>query len=329
MLFSRSDVPGRGRARWGLCGLCACLALAVTAPSLGAGLGQSKPGAEVRVAAAPLAAGWSKPDGIDFAAADSAALHERFASIGYSLDGIRGGIAGVPRLYLTSLPADLGAVGSIAKRKRLFLQAILPLVLEANEAILADRRRLLELLRRLEKGERVGYAEAAWLRVLATDYGLEANDSRALRRRVDAVPPALALAQAAAESGWGTSRFAHKGNAVFGQRTWSRGNGLVPRRRDEDKRHEVKSFGGLRASVAAYMMNLNRHPAYRAFRDQRARMRDRDGRLDSSALAGSLIRYAEIGRDYIETLRVIMRVNRLQQLDGAFLERPTAAAPDA
>lgn len=329
MLFSRSDVPGSGRVRWGLCGLCVCLALTAAGPSLGAGLGQSKPGAEVRLAGTLLSVGWSKPDGIDFAAANSAALHARFAAIGYSLDGVRGGTVGVPRLYLSSLPSDLGALQSIAKRKRLFIQAILPLVLEANETILADRRHLLELLRRREKGERVSYAEAAWLRLLATDYGLEAGDSRALRRRVDAVPPALALAQAAAESGWGTSRFAHKGNAVFGQRTWVRGNGLVPRRRDEDKRHEVRKFGGLRASVAAYMMNLNRHPAYRAFRDQRARMRDRDGRLDSSALAGSLIRYAEIGRDYIETLRIIMRVNRLHQLDRAVLERPRAAAPDA
>jgi Bax protein len=292
-------------------------------------LGQSKPGAEVLVAAAALAASWAKPEGMDFAAADSATLQKKFAAIGYSLEGVRGGTAGVPRIFLSSLPADLSALASIAKRKRLFIQAILPLVLEANEVILADRRRLIELLRRRERGDKMAPAEAAWLRVMTADYCLEPDDSHALRRRVDAVPPALALAQAAAESGWGTSRFAHKGNAVFGQRTWVRGNGLVPKRRDEDKRHEVKKFGGLRASVAAYMMNLNCHPAYRAFRDLRARMRDRDGRLDSSALAGSLIRYAEIGRDYIETLRIIMRVNRLQQLDGAVLEQPGTVAPDA
>ena len=188
MLFSKGDVPGSGRVRWGLCGLCAYLALTAAGPSLGAGLGQSKPGAEVRVAAALLAVGWSKPDGIDFAAANSAALQERFAAIGYSLDGVRSGTVGVPRLYLSSLPADLGALGSIAKRKRLFIQAILPLVLEANEAILADRRRLLELVRRRENGESVSYAETAWLRVLATAYAKPAGDAQAALNAGSPVP---------------------------------------------------------------------------------------------------------------------------------------------
>jgi Bax protein len=275
-------------------------------------------------------ASWTKPAGIDFAPASSTALMGKFAALGYRLDRVRSGTADVPRLYLTSLPGDLRALPSVEQRKRLFIRAILPLVLEANESIAADRARLLELLRQRRNGETLTRQERAWLRVLASDYGLEPGDDAGLRQRVDVVSPALALAQAAAESGWGTSRFAHKGNAVFGQRTWVRGNGLVPGRRDADKRHEVKKFTGLRASVAAYMMNLNSHPAYGAFRDARAGMRAAGKPLDGSMLAGALIRYAEIGRDYIETLRIIMRVNRLPDLDRAKLAPPTVKdGPDA
>lgn len=263
-------------------------------------------------------------------APDARALAEKFSGVGYGLPGVRDGVA-VPRLFLASLPADLRAVRPIGKRKGLFLRSLLPLVLRANEALWAKRERMLDLARRLDDGLEVSWSERAWLSGLAEEFDLAHDDFEGLRRRVDIIPPALALAQAAAESGWGTSRFARLGNAVFGQRTWSRGDGLVPGRRDRDKRHEVKKFQDLTSSVAAYVMNLNRHPAYRAFRAKRLKMRQ-GGELDSMALVGTLARYAEDGRGYLDTLKNIIRVNRLAELDRARLTPPQAADvenPDA
>ncbi len=258
-------------------------------------------------------------------ALSASALEKTFSRVGYRLAAVRDGGADVPRLFLTSLPADWGQRQSTAERKRLFLEALLPLVLRTNESIWAKRERLLEAMRRRAEGATLEWSERAWLNSLAEDYDTGAGRLEELLKRVDIIPPALALAQAAAESGWGISRFARKGNALFGQRTWTQGAGLVPARRLEDERHEVKRFEALAGSVAAYMKNLNRHSAYAAFRTKRAWMRERHGTLDGHGLAGTLDRYSEAGRDYIETLRTIMRVNRLEELDSAKLRAPQAA----
>ena len=166
---------------------------------------------------------------------------------------------------------------------------------------------------------RCGILEHGFLRLQCDDCKLDRGASETFLRRLDVVPPALAIAQAAAESGWGTSRFAHKGNAVFGQRTWNRGKGLVPRRRDADQRHEVKSFSDIGDSVRAYMMNLNCHPAYESYRRTRAEMRAAGAAFDSTKLARALTRYAEIGEAYVAILHRIIRVNRLRELDRATL----------
>lgn len=247
-------------------------------------------------------------------------LASTFDDLGYRLEAVRRGEAVVPRLFLARLPRDMDSLPSVDARKRLFIRALLPLVLAANETIWAKRQRLLDLVARARGGAPIDWAERAWLADLTAEFGVAAGDYDTLVRRVDVVPPALALAQAAAESGWGTSRFAHRGNAVFGQRTWREGAGLVPERREADLRHEVKRFDGLAEGVRAYLNNLNRHPAYAAFRARRAEMRGQGADLDGAALAGSLERYAEAGSEYIETLRRIMRVNRLGALDDARLE---------
>lgn len=301
-------LPWRSRPVWAGAACALALAVAVISPPRWA-------------AADPQPAADAGADGA-IGARTAGALQAMFSRMGYRLDEVRAGVADVPRLFLTSLPSDLDAVPSVEARKRLFIKSLLPLVLDTNESIWAQRERLLELLRRRAEGEPVAWSDRAWLNSLSEDYGVEPGDLGTLRRRVDVIPPALALAQAAAESGWGTSRFALNGNAVFGQRTWVRGGGLVPARRDDDKRHEVKAFPGLSASVGAYMRNLNRHPAYRRFRVKRAEMRASRGYLDSESLIGTLTRYAEDGLDYVESLRAIIRVNRLQELDQARLTAP-------
>lgn len=250
---------------------------------------------------------------------DVAKLEQRFAARGYDVAAVRESGAPVPRLFLKTLPRDWPRLGSPARRKELFLLAALPLILRENERLLSERRRLLTLRERLTDGGRVSPREAAWLRRLTKDYGGDESDLAGLLRRVDAVPVSLALAQAAVESGWGTSRFAAAGNALFGEWTEDGREAMTPRRRDPDRTHGIRRFRTLAASVAAYMANLNRHPAYRAFRRQRAELREQGRRPSGPALIPTLTAYAQRGADYVAVLRRVMAENDLMRFDPARL----------
>ncbi len=239
----------------------------------------------------------------------------RFRSSGFDLARVRARELPVPRIYLDAFPRDLARLRSVKARKRLFIQTVLPLILSANEEVAIDRRFLLELRDRRRGGGAMSPAERRRVALLAEAYETEGDDLAALLRRVDIVPPSLALAQAAEESGWGTSRFAQQGKAVFGQRTWRRGRGMVPLRRESGKRHEVVTFNRLRASVVAYVRNLNSHPAYRAFRRVRGAARDRGASLSVADLVATMTRYSERGPDYIRTILAIIRVNRFAAFD--------------
>ena len=294
-------------------------------------------GEEVALANVPLLTG---PAARDLAAlakgvagpiivADTSALSDKFDQIDYSLPAVRERRGDVPRLYLTSLPPDLAEVAPVAVRKTLFIKLLLPLVLRANETILEDRAHVEALYGRLRSGKRLPAGDAAWVAALAKNYGLSPDDLDGLLERLDAVPPSLAIAQSIEESGWGTSRFAQDGNAVFGQWTFTAGAGLVPLSRDDGERHEVKAFDHLQQSVATYLRNLNGHRAYSEFRATRALSRTKGVPLDGYALAGTLSRYSERGGEYIKTIRLIMRANDLETLDDARLRGdPAATAED-
>ncbi len=243
----------------------------------------------------------------------SAVLWEQ-GRLSYDLDAVRRGAALPPPVFATALPEDIGEIADTAQKKRTFIRLVLPLVMEANARILANRHRLLEISRQgvLTREDRL------WIQELAWDYGMDGTPRdlvRPLLLRVDIIPPSLAIAQSITESGWGTSRFAQDGRALYGQRTWSRGDGIVPERRRSGENFEVKAFRSLLESVNAYMRNLNTHPAYAELRRARAEMR-REGRLiDGYRLAGHLTRYAETGQVYVDDLRLIMRVNDLRDFD--------------
>jgi Bax protein len=242
-----------------------------------------------------------------------------FRQVDYRLEGVRLGELTVPRVLLETVPVDLATVESPAERKRLFIQLALPLVLQANEYIMADRARLIDLDQKIAATGAIAAADRAWLATLASRYGVETPDTEALLLRVNAVPPSMALAQGAEESGWGTSRFVREGNAIFGQRTFVVGTGLVPEDRDADATHEVRSFDRLLGSVASYMANLNTHFAYDKFRDMRADQQQSSGTMDSIALVGALDRYSERGEDYVATIRSIINSNDLRAYDKARL----------
>lgn len=242
---------------------------------------------------------------------------------GYRLAGIRAGRAAVPRLALAALPRDFASLRDVSQRKTLFLQSVLPLVLLVNEEIRALRAELARAVTEAAGADGASPQRRAFLAAVAARYGVDDGAWTALLRRVDTVPVSLALAQAVQESGWGRSRFARGGNALFGQRTWRDDvPGLVPAERADGAEHRVRSFPDLLSAVRTYMHNLNTHPAYAEFRRDRALARARGVAPDASRLALRLTRYAEHGDGYVEALRGILRANRLRDFDAARLADP-------
>ncbi len=271
----------------------------------------------------------AKPDTVRILAS-VANVKDAFSNAGYELDAVRRGQIAVPRVRLASLPYDLPQMQQAQDRKAVFLRYMLPYVLEANHRVRQQRARILSLRPKIEKAQRLGEEESVWLAALYEEYRVEPGDFAALSLRIDTVPVSLALAQAAVESGWGTSRFAQEGNAAFGQWTSQDYAGLVPRNRDENRTHKVRSFDSLKASAESYLRNLNTHRAYRAFRKMRKTYRNDGKPIDSVAIAGTLLSYSEKGAGYVKLLRHIIEKNDLRTLDGAQLgEAVLEFRPDA
>ena len=278
----------------------------VDKPSVMARVGPSDP--VPRVARKPRTVGTS-----------AATVIARFDSVGYDLLQVRAAAGPVPRLYLEELPSDLANVSSVAARKQLFVQAVLPMILRVNEEITASRWRVERLEDRLVWDGALTPADRDWLAATAELYGAVPFDVPDLLSRMDVVPPSLALAQAAEESGWGTSRFVREGNALFGQYTYKSKPGMVPAQRDSESRHRVRIHDNLLAAVRSYVHNLNSHWAYEDFRRKRARLRDAGKTIDGYVLAGELESYSERRSAYVESLRRIIRQNRLGDFDRAWL----------
>ena len=260
--------------------------------------------------------------GVVARAADAAALEALLRSTGAALDWTGSDPLAVPAVFLARLPANLTAVRPTAQRKRLFIAAILPLVLAVNDRIERVRGRVAVLQKRVRTRRGLEPGEARWLARTAAAFGTAADDIDGLLARIDVVSPPIALAQAAIESGWGTSRFAREGNALFGQWTWKRGAGLVSGQRDDGASHTVRRFPRLIDSVIAYIHNLNTHPAYAAFRRARAAFRARDGAGRLAPMTAALSAYSMRGEAYVAALRRVIRQNRLERLRDAHLIEP-------
>jgi Bax protein len=190
----------------------------------------------------------------------------------------------------------------------------LPLIIKENNIIKKDRRTLFDIINKSNNTT----AELNWLEKKYKQYGVKSKDLSTLKIRIDEIPVSLAIAQAAKETGWGTSRFAQEGNALFGQWTWS-GEGLKPKEAEEGADHKVMKFNILQASVRAYQRNLNTHPTYKDLRKARAEFRDSNKPLDSLELSNYLNKYAETGNQYVEVLQQIIKQNKLKDFDDAKL----------
>jgi len=240
-------------------------------------------------------------------------IEELFKSTNYNLTDVRKNKLVKP-IRLTLLPKEIKQIENSQKRKDLFIQIILPLVIKENNYIKLDRKKLFSVLNK-SKNTR---AEKNWLMSKFKQYGVVNKDLSTLKIRMDEVPVSMAIAQAAKETGWGTSRFAQEGNALFGQWTWS-GDGIKPAGADDDSTHKVMRFKVLQASVKAYQRNLNTHSTYKTFRSVRAELRDKGEKLDSIILSEYLDKYAETGKKYVKILQQIIKQNDLQDFDNAKL----------
>ena len=240
-------------------------------------------------------------------------IKQLFEDTGYNLSDVRKNKLVKP-VALTLLPQEIKMIENVKKRKDFFIQIILPLIIQENNNIRLDRKILFKIINKSNNTA----PEIKWLEKKYKQYGVKSKNLSTLKIRMDEIPTSLAISQAAKETGWGTSRFAQEGNALFGQWTWS-GDGLKPKDAEKGEGHKVMKFNVLQASVRAYQRNLNTHSTYKEFRKARAELRDLDKPLDSMVLSKYLNKYAETGNQYVEVLQKIIKQNNLQDFDDAKL----------
>ena len=239
-----------------------------------------------------------------------------FEEENYNLKDIRQGKA-VDPVFLSKLPTGIANIDNIGDRKKLFIKVILPLVIYENNKILEDRN----YLNQISSEKSLSEQETAWLDKKLKEYKVKAVDIEELKKRMDVIPPSLAIAQAAYETGWGTSRFAMEGNSLYGARTWKKGKGIVPNDRGEEQKFEVLSFKIIRASISSYKKNLNTHQSYNEFRKARAIQRKEKNRVFGLELSQYLNKYSEIGDVYVQRLKKIIEQNSLTDFDESVLSQ--------
>ena len=218
----------------------------------------------------------------------------------------------LPNFSLLSLPKDLSNIEPTSRRKQIFLSSILPLVVKSNLDILNDRKILCEAIKNKDNKKKEEIAKKHYIDLSKIEKLMIDNT---LIRKIDIVPISLVMAQAAAESGWGTSRFALEGNALFGQWTWDKSKGIQPKFAS-DQKAVVRKFETLSDSVKSYLLNLNTHIAYSSMRAKRNRNCNQEKLISGYELANWMGNYAITRDEYIKLLRLIIKKNNLVLLDN-------------
>tara|TARA_B100000686_G_scaffold296642_1_gene328359 strand:- start:19 stop:1194 length:1176 start_codon:yes stop_codon:yes gene_type:complete len=235
-----------------------------------------------------------------------------FENLKYDLKNIRLGESVKP-VYLSKLPPDLKNIKSTSKRKNTFIKIILPLIIDENNKILENRKKFFKILAKPVNS----MGEKRWLKRRFEEYQIKNEDIAELKLRMDIIPVSLAIAQAAKESGWGTSRFALEGNAMFGQ--WTYGKDGIKPKDSKGKDHKVLKFPMLRSSIMAYQRNLNTHKAYGEFREKRASLREDNKKISGLHLVSYVESYAATGKEYVKILKNIISQNKLTDFDNSIL----------
>ncbi|EMP55977.1 bax protein [Marinobacter santoriniensis NKSG1] len=214
---------------------------------------------------------------------------------------------------------DFSQIRDTTEKKAAFFSFLYPRIVLANSRVLLERNYLM----RLKQKPSLTAREKKWLQGQADRLKIDAAPGsqeqwRLLEKRLDVIPPSLIMAQAANESAWGTSRFARKGNNLFGQWCFSKGCGLVPRHRVEGANHEVASFSSPYGSIRAYIQNLNRHATYQSLREIRVQDREQKRPLSGIEMAQGLLGYSERGKEYVKEIRGMIHYNNLEFYDDDF-----------
>ena len=240
---------------------------------------------------------------------NAATVVNLFEDLEYNLSKVRDDKKIQP-IFFTRLPKDIDSIKSSKIKKDLFIQIVLPLIVSENERIFEDRNKLFKITSKKMTTDE----EKSWLRKKLREYKVKNSDMKELKKKMDIIPVSIALAQAAKESGWGTSRFALEGNAIFGQWTWN-GKGIKPLETNKDQTHSVLKFPILRASVKAYITNLNTHNGYKNFREKRSKLRKSKKQLVGLDLIHELDNYAQTGKKYTKILEKIIKQNSLNDFE--------------
>ncbi len=221
-------------------------------------------------------------------------------------------------------PPDFAAIKDVKARKEAFFDYLLPKIYEANDEVARERAWLSSLAEQIVGGSLPTDVQLAELTKIESRYALAdtrdtiVNRVARLLRRVDVVPASLVLAQAAKESGWGTSRFALEGNNYFGIWCFYEGCGLTPRSRLPGRNHEVATFDSVADGVRYYIRTINTHSAYADLRKMRANARQAKQALPGEALANGLVRYSERGMAYVREIQSMIRYNQLHRFTRSY-----------
>lgn len=226
---------------------------------------------------------------------------------------------------LQALP-DFTVYKDIKQKKVAFFNYLVPIIEEINNDIYEDRQYILGVLEQVKKHPNIKKREQNKIKDIFDKYHFNPKTQEVtveslsgLLNRADVIPPSLVLAQAANESAWGTSAFAVKGNNLFGQWCYKKGCGIVPDRRGDGMRHEVRKFSSAKESIKSYIMNLNSHDAYVKLRNIRAKLRSNKAPLSGKVLASGLDRYSERGLEYTKEIVAMIKFNKLEQFNHTFV----------
>jgi len=215
---------------------------------------------------------------------------------------------------------DFSKYKDTKEKKAAFLNFLYPRIVLANVRVLLERNNLAVIANKSElTPEELAWVESQAKRLKVSE-DTDLKEAIALiYRRLDIIPPSLIMAQAANESGWGTSRFAKQGNNLFGQWCFSKGCGLVPSSRQQNKRHEVAKFSAPYFSVRSYIQNLNRHDKYQPLRELRVQINAKGDYSNGIDIVDGLLGYSERGEDYIDEIQGMINFNKLDTYDERFL----------
>ncbi len=232
-------------------------------------------------------------------------------------------INSVPNITISKLPVELKEISSVKDRKELFIKIALPLIIIENEILNRQNKKIKQLKNNLKH---ISKNDALWLIDKMKKYKVKNKSIDQLLLKVDTIPVSLALSQAAIESGWGTSRFAFEGNALFGQYVWGDDeHGIVPTERNNDEIYSIKAFSSLRESVASYMLNLNSNYHYNEFRNNRFILKNTDRKISGIYLAEFLTNYS-IEENYPSKVIGIIKTNNLEDLEDMKIDKRIVSA---